>query len=115
MLALQSRLATTPFDFEQRNCGTSATLPLCGNGIGMEMTRQLLIALALLSVGLTGAHGKPAQARNEDVPKGPVAAPPQTAKPTNPQAPTGSVNTGDKKSAPASEGGGGKTAPPPGK
>jgi len=77
------------------------------------MTRQLLIALALLSIGLTGADGKPAQARNEDVPKGPIAAPPQAPKPTNSQTPTGSVNTGDKKTAPSSQGsGGGKTAAP---
>jgi hypothetical protein len=81
------------------------------------MIRQLLVALALLSAGLTGANGNPAQARNEDVPKGPIAAPsPGNAKPTNSQSSTGSVNGGDKKSAPSggvsSPGGGGKPAAP---
>jgi hypothetical protein len=81
------------------------------------MIRELLVALALLSAGLTGSNGNPAQARNEDVPKGPVAAPSQgNTKPTNSQSPTGSANSGDKKSAPSGGGSspkdGGKSAAP---
>jgi hypothetical protein len=81
------------------------------------MIRKLLVVLALLSAGLTGASGTPAQARNEDVPKGPAAAPPRgSIKPSNSQSPTGSVNNGDKKGAPSgggsSSGGGSKSVPP---
>jgi hypothetical protein len=72
-----------------------------------------LVAVALFSISLTAANGKPAQARNEDVPKGPVAAPSQgNTKPTDSKAPTDSLKTGDKKSAPSGSssnpGGGGQ-------
>jgi hypothetical protein len=80
-----------------------------GAKFGVQMIRRTLMAVVLLSIGLSGANGRPAEARNEDVPKGPVAAPSQ-GKPADTKAPTGSVNTRDKKSAPSGDAG--KGTPP---
>lgn len=62
-----------------------------------------ILVVFALALGFGGAQGKEAQARNEDVPKGPVSAPPPgvvkpqsgTAQPT-----TGSTGSADKKAAP---------------
>jgi hypothetical protein len=59
------------------------------------MLKQVMIVLALLSVGLQGANSKEAAAANEDVPKGPTAAPPQQ-KPASSQSSSGSTSSGDK-------------------
>jgi hypothetical protein len=80
------------------------------------MVRQLVLIVVLLSVGLSGANGKEAKARNEDVPKGPATAAPAqgNTKPTGPQAPTGTVNGGDRNSTPSGDtsSGSGKSAAP---
>jgi hypothetical protein len=81
------------------------------------MVRQWIVIATLLLGSLTATNGKEAEAANEDVPRGPTAAPPP--KPSTdpsqngskePPASVGSV--GDKKSAPSSGGpaGGGKPA-----
>ena len=65
------------------------------------MVRWVCFVLVLVAAGLVSVQGKEAEARNEDVPKGPaVAAPPQSSnKPS--QSPTGSVNGGNKGSSPS--------------
>ena len=76
------------------------------------MARQILAIVVLLSAGLAGAHGKPAEAANEDVPKGPSAPPPSQASGKSQggqqQPATGSVSGGHAKSAPSGGGGGAK-------
>jgi hypothetical protein len=77
------------------------------------MIRQVLVVVALLSVGVPGASGAPAQARNEDVPKGPgsvVPVPGSSDKKGSPsESPTGSAGSG--KSAPSGDSKGGKDKP----
>jgi hypothetical protein len=79
------------------------------------MIRQLLVVLALLSIGLSGANGKPAQARNEDVPKGPVTAPPAPSRSntqTGSQSPTGTIGSGKSAPSGGSQSGASKPAAP---
>ena len=71
--------------------------------------KQVIVVLVLLSVGVLGANSKEAEARNEDVPKGPTAAPPQ--KPASSQSPSGGTGGGDKKGAPGGEVTGGTSKP----
>jgi|KBSSwiS6_1023812.scaffolds.fasta_scaffold350603_1 hypothetical protein len=81
------------------------------------MVRKLLVVAFLLIGNLAAANGKPAEARNEDVPKGP-AVPQTDPKPqSGQQTPTGSVRSpkgGDTKSTPSGSvpGGGGKGSAP---
>jgi hypothetical protein len=82
------------------------------------MVQKLLVIALLLAGNPAAANAKPAEARNEDVPKGPAV--PQTN--TNPQggkqSPTGSVGSPNKgidaKSTPSggATGGGGKGSAP---
>jgi hypothetical protein len=75
------------------------------------MLRKAVIVLALLSLSLPSVHAKKAEARNEDVPKGPSIQPPAVAAPTH----TGStpVRTGQPKQGGDSRGSGpsGNTSP----
>jgi hypothetical protein len=65
------------------------------------MVRRVCFVLVLFAAGLVSVQGKEAEARNEDVPKGPaIAAPSQnSSKPS--QFPTGSVNGRDKGNSPS--------------
>jgi len=68
---------------------------------------QLLVVAFLLVGNLAAANGKPAEARNEDVPKGPASAPTVTKPQGGQQSPTGSTGSKgtDTKGAPAPGGG----------
>jgi hypothetical protein len=81
------------------------------------MVRKLLVVAFLLIGNLAAANGKPAEARNEDVPKGPAIPQTDTKPQSGQQTPTGSVGSpkgGDTKSAPSggAPGGGGKGSAP---
>jgi hypothetical protein len=49
----------------------------------VHMLRKAVIVLGLILLSLPSADAKKAEARNEDVPKGPSTPPPTVAAPTN--------------------------------
>jgi|tagenome__1003787_1003787.scaffolds.fasta_scaffold18626490_2 hypothetical protein len=81
------------------------------------MVQRLFIVALLLVGNLAAATGKSAEARNEDVPKGPAAPQTDTKPQSGQQSPTGSVSSpkgAETKSAPsgAAPGGAGKGSAP---
>ena len=81
------------------------------------MVQKLVLVAFLLIGNLAVSHGKPAEARNEDVPKGPAIPQTDTKPQGGQQPPIGSVGSpkgGDTKSAPSggAAGGGGKGSAP---